>query len=280
DDQLTVKVRGILPDRGDVSRGTWRDLVRKLYAQRLAPLEGYLGAQDGLPAVRHLIVLPSNWMAAIPVDALTDRFTVSYAPSGTTFAWLRERRGGAAGPDAGTRGDSLLAVGDPVFQRPGSDGEKLDTPGQRETSFARLPATAKEVQAVSRVFSRVFSRVELLTQSEASEQNLERMAAAGELRKFRFLHFATHGLLDDRRALNSALILAQDRLPDSLTQVLDGKGLSDGQLTAGEILRGWKLDADLVTLSACETALGKFSGGEGYLGFSQALFLAGARGMV
>src|SRR5262249_49312554 len=144
DDQLTVKVRGILPDRGDVSRGTWRDLVRKLYAQRLAPLEGYLGAQDGLPAVRHLIVLPSNWMAAIPVDALTDRFTVSYAPSGTTFAWLRERRGGAAGPDAGTRGDSLLAVGDPVFQRPGSDGEKLDTPGQRETSFARLPATAKE----------------------------------------------------------------------------------------------------------------------------------------
>src|SRR5262249_60733801 len=38
--------------------------------------------------------------------------------------------------------------------------------------------------------------------------------------------------------------------------------------------------ADLVTLSACETGLGKLSGGEGYLGFSQALFLAGARAMV
>jgi CHAT domain-containing protein len=120
----------------------------------------------------------------------------------------------------------------------------------------------------------------LLTESEASEENLDRMAAADELRKFRFLHFATHALLDDSRMLNSALILARDRLPDPLAQVLGGKEPSDGRLTAAEILRGWKLDADLVTLSACETALGKLSGGEGYLGFSQALFLAGARGMV
>src|SRR5262249_31928940 len=124
------------------------------------------------------------------------------------------------------------------------------------------------------------TRVDLLTNSEASEQNLNRLAASGELAKFRFLHLATHGLLDDRRALNSALILAQDQLPDPLAEVLAGKELVDGRLTAEEIPRTWKLDADLVTLSACETALGKLSGGEGYLGFSQALFLAGARGMV
>ena len=56
DEDLPAKVRGILADRGDTSRGTWRDPVRKLYAQRLAPLEGHLGSQEGLPAVRHLIV--------------------------------------------------------------------------------------------------------------------------------------------------------------------------------------------------------------------------------
>src|SRR5262249_47019579 len=70
DEELPAKVRGILADRGDVSKGTWRDLVRKLYAQRLAPLEGHLGIHDALPGVRHLIVLPSNRMAGIPVDAL------------------------------------------------------------------------------------------------------------------------------------------------------------------------------------------------------------------
>ena len=42
----------------------------------------------------------------------------------------------------------------------------------------------------------------------------------------------------------------------------------------------WQLDADLVTLSACETALGKQAGGEGYLGFAQVLFKAGAHALV
>jgi CHAT domain-containing protein len=45
-------------------------------------------------------------------------------------------------------------------------------------------------------------------------------------------------------------------------------------------MRRWQLDADLVTLSACETGLGTRAGGEGYLGFAQALFAAGARGVV
>ena len=45
-------------------------------------------------------------------------------------------------------------------------------------------------------------------------------------------------------------------------------------------MRTWKLDADLVSLSGCETGLGKESGGEGFLGFSQALFVAGARSLL
>ena len=59
-----------------------------------------------------------------------------------------------------------------------------------------------------------------------------------------------------------------------------GRPTYDGRLTAEQILHGWRLDADLVTLSACETGLGKFSEGEGYLGFSQALFVAGARSLM
>jgi CHAT domain-containing protein len=92
---------------------------------------------------------------------------------------------------------------------------------------------------------------------------------------FRFLHFATHGVLDDQRPLHSALILAQER-----NSTRQNGPRSDGRLTVERILRRWKLNADLVTLSACDTGLGEFSGGEGYLGFSQALFLKGARSLV
>src|SRR5262249_2515036 len=136
--------------------------------------------------------------------------------------------------------------------------------------------TAKELTAISRVFS----EVELLKGPAASEQSLDRLANEGRLNRFQYLHFATHGVLDNRRPLQSALVLAREGLPDPLKQVLAGKDAPDGCLTAERILRTWKLDADLVTLSACQTGLGQYRGGEGYIGFSQALFLAGARSLV
>jgi hypothetical protein len=150
------------------------------------------------------------------------------------------------------------------------------TRGARKQAFTPLPGTRTEVQAIARVFP----KADVLLGSEASEQNLERLATNGRLREFRFLHFATHGVLDDQSAMHSALILSQDQLPDPLEQVLAGKPAYNGRLTAEQMLRSWHLNADLVTLSACQTGLGKYSGGEGYLGFSQALFLAGARSLA
>jgi serine/threonine protein kinase/CHAT domain-containing protein/tetratricopeptide (TPR) repeat protein len=265
DGALGAKVRNLLGKRPSASDGSWEDDVKTLYARRLAPLEKHFGAIDGRPAVRRLIVLPSNVMAGIPIEALTEKYAVSYAPSGTTISYLRGRGGRSS---SSVR--SLLALGDPNFQRAASSDAAV---AERMTPFGALPATRIELHAVARLFP----SASVLTGSEASEQTLKRMAISNELHRFRFLHFATHGVLDDRNMLNSALILAQDQLPDSLSQILDGKRPIDGRLTAADVLRDWKLDAELVTLSACETALGKFSGGEGYVGFSQALFVAGAR---
>ena len=114
DDELPSQAHRAFSSLASDSEGRWSELARKLYAQRLAPVEKRLGAEAGLPAVRHLIVLSSSHMAAIPVEVLTDRYTISYAPSGTLFAWLQEkgsqeRRSGPA---------SMLAVGDPVFEAP------------------------------------------------------------------------------------------------------------------------------------------------------------------
>src|SRR5262249_36523143 len=53
-----------------------------------------------------------------------------------------------------------------------------------------------------------------------------------------------------------------------------------GRLSVEAIAKEWELDADLVTLSACETALGPDGGGEGLLGFSQVLLGKGARSLL
>jgi len=76
-------------------------MAQKLHAQRLAPLRKHL------VGVKRLFVAPVNWMAGIPIEALTDQYTVSYTPSSTYLARLKDRER--------PRGRGLLAVGDPVF---------------------------------------------------------------------------------------------------------------------------------------------------------------------
>ena len=84
-------------------------------------------------------------------------------------------------------------------------------------------------------------------------------------------------MIDENTPLRSALILSQAGLPDPLEQVLNRKPAYDGRLSVREIQRGWELKAELVTLSACETALGREAGGEGFVGFTQALLMSGTR---
>jgi CHAT domain-containing protein len=273
DDDLPAKVQNTLVEPPDEAGAQRTELTGQLYRQRLAPLAKHLGATKSLPTVRHLIILPSAWMAGVPLEALiearTDKqpaYAISYAPSGTMFAWLQERKQEAVAKGGKPDVLRLLALGDPVFARP-RDGTKPPPP---------LPGTRREVEAIARLFD----RAEKLLGSQASEQQLQELAASGHLRDYGCLHLATHGVVDPQSALHSALLLSQDKLPDPLRQALAGKKAYDGRLTAGQILHTWQLDAELVTLSACRTGLGKYEGGEGYLGFAQALFLAGGRSLV
>jgi CHAT domain-containing protein len=115
---------------------------------------------------------------------------------------------------------------------------------------------------------------------DASEQEIVSLARDDKLRDFRYIHFATHGLVDMGHPQRSALILTQLNLPDQVEAASSGEFVFDGRITAGEIASQWRLDADLVTLSACETGLGRRVVGEGYVGFTHALFTAGARSVV
>jgi tetratricopeptide (TPR) repeat protein len=143
--------------------------------------------------------------------------------------------------------------------------------------FAPLPATRREVQAIAQLFQSQGRPTSALLGAEASEPELDRLAASGELVRFAFIHLAAHGVIDQGIPQRSAVILTQVGLPDPLDQVLNHKPVFDGRLLVREIQRSWELKAELVTLSACDTALGKESGGEGFVGFTQALLMSGAR---
>ncbi len=143
--------------------------------------------------------------------------------------------------------------------------------------FEPLPGTRYEVRALGRLFQSDDRPRRILLGTDASEPALDSLAASGELGRFGFIHLATHGVIDEDVPARSAVILTQTGLPDPLEQVLHQKPVFDGRLLVREIQRGWELKAELVTLSACETALGRDAGGEGFVGFTQALLMSGAR---
>jgi CHAT domain-containing protein len=146
-----------------------------------------------------------------------------------------------------------------------------------DEDFAPLPGTRFEVEALTGLFQADDRSVRALFGAGASEPELDRLAASGELGRYGFIHLATHGVIDEAVPARSAVILSQTGLPDPLQQALSNKPVFDGRLSVREIQRGWELKAELVTLSACETALGRAAGGEGFVGFTQALLMSGAR---
>ncbi len=143
---------------------------------------------------------------------------------------------------------------------------------QRGTGHGRLPGTRLEVESIARLVP----SATILLGSDASEQELDRLGERRQLRRYRLLHFATHGEISSQAPDHSRLILAQDRLPRPGAA---RKGYT-GALTVQTIRRNWALDCDLVVLSACQTALGQDAGGEGLLGFAQAFLSRGARSVV
>jgi CHAT domain-containing protein/tetratricopeptide (TPR) repeat protein len=302
DMMLAERVRRNCSCRPTSPAAPWRDQARELAQRRLAPLVPHLGPAGSLPAVKTLIILPSPGLNGLPIEALVEAWTgapfayrVSYAPSGTMLAYLRQRRPRTRESRADASQARLLALGDPeramgapaepappVPAPPGgavTDPRALGyVPAIREPrpTLAPLEGARREVQAVARLFHGPL----LLVGPEASERRLAELARSNRLREFDILHFAVHGRMDARLALRSHLFLASDPDTPAFGRMPVGQDSFDGNVTAEQILRTWALDADLVTLSACQSGLGIDSGGEGYLGFAQALFLAGARSLV
>jgi CHAT domain-containing protein/tetratricopeptide (TPR) repeat protein len=254
------------------NRPDWRGLTAAVGRQRLGPLVPHLRG------ISHLVVLPpTRSLAALPVEALlaalpegSPRPVVSYAPSASMYAHLTARR---TPPTGAPR---LLALGDPAFSRSGEDHPALAL----RDDLAPLPGSRREVQAIASLFPA--GRATTLLGAEATESRLQELARSDQLKGYRFLHLATHGKANPGVAMSSALFLpaGSERSASGSADPAALESAPDGQITAEQIVRTWDLDADLVVLSACESGLGRYAGGEGYLGFAQALFVKGARSLV
>lgn len=214
---------------------------KDLYTMLLGHLDGQLSG------VSRLIVVPDVSLWAVPFQALTTprgQFLVeerSVSYAPSLSALFALRERSGARP---VRAGRLIALGDPAERGPGS---------------SQLPEALREVQALGKLYGA--DRSTLLVGTAATEAALRAAAADASV-----LHIAAHGVLDDHGPMFSHLRLAPNRG-------------DDGKLEAWE-LADLELSADIVVLSACETARGAFGGGEGVIGLSWALLAAGASSAV
>nr|MBA3241238.1 CHAT domain-containing protein [Acidobacteriota bacterium] len=215
-------------------------------------------------------------------------------------AAIRQQRAGAGGGDGGAArsgGGSMLLVADPVFDshdarmrgsKPAASASGAEELASRALSFAsalsdlteresaggapsgggqgggvlvRLVGTREEAQRIGRLAAASGRKADTWLDLDASEANIEER----DLRQYRVLHFATHGLLNAERPQFTGVVLS----------LVGNNESSDGFLRTDEIFN-LRLSSPLVMLSACETGLGKEMRGEGVIGLTRAFMYAGA----
>lgn len=240
-----------------------------LYEALIKPAKSYV--DDAV----HLIIVPDGILSYVPFEALVQSETVSksfsempfllndvsisYAQSASVLdRIISDRDSRTAQPDR-----DLLAFGDPVFAASNLGELVSPTIGRSGALFEPLPFSGIEVQSISDLFEP--DRIDVYVRDDARESVLKERIAS---RSYRFLHLATHGLIDEEEPDFSSIVLT--------TTDDDGQ---DGFLLAAEIFN-LELDVDLVVLSACETGLGQMIKGEGIVGLTRAFMYAGAPSLV
>ncbi|HEX6622718.1 MAG TPA: CHAT domain-containing protein [Pyrinomonadaceae bacterium] len=234
----------------------FRAPARKLYDLLLGP------AREQLRGKTSLVIAPDNVLWELPFQALltdANRFlleeaAIAYAPSLTVLREMTRRR---QSHHSGGAPATLLALGNPLVGKETLNRAALTLRGG---GLDPLPEAEQEVKELGRLYGS--SRSKVYTGAEAREDRVK-----GEAGGSRVLHFAAHATLDDAAPMYSHLALA------------GGGAGEDGLLEAWELMQ-LDLRADLAVLSACETARGHAAAGEGVIGFSWAMFVAGVPSLV
>src|SRR6201988_3262857 len=171
---------------------------------------------------------------------------------------------------------SAVVVGDPKFDVAAvATPVELQNQDRRETVWAGLrsrklpPASLQYSRGEATSVSCRFKSQPLLGIS-ATEEELRK-----EIERVDVIHLASHSVVPDRSAMDSGILLT----PPS-NDPPAGQTDNDGALQAWEVFSQLQLRAELVVLSACDTALGRSVRGEGIVGLARAFQYAGARSVV
>jgi CHAT domain-containing protein len=243
-----------------------------------------------IPESRNLIFIPDDVLFALPFELLSPKASKgefvflrkpsTYYPSAVAFRLARtathasnwqEAFLGLADPITSPEDDRfeaakaiatgvapLAAHNESVVEGSSGDPAKLKARG---FTFERLPGTAREVQSIAALLQEANGKVEVRIGIDATKSEL----LDTDLSKFRFLHFATHGVLPvDTNVREPALVLSYD-----------GLAPSHMFLSMSEVL-GLKLRSESVVLSACNTGSGNISRAEGVMSLGRAFLAAGS----
>ena len=236
-----------------------------LYNELIKPAEPFLSKKS------RLVIIPDGVLNYLPFEILlyedkkqasddsfsnlpflVKKYPVSYVQSASVLSTLIMQSRKGAGNKMETR--SFLAFGDPVYE---------DASANSQFKFSRLEYSGNEIENIAAFFNKGPSEIYL--RNDATEEKFKQNE---KLNKFNYIHFATHGLINEEK-------------PDLSSLVLTGINNSgeDGFLQASEIF-DLKLNADLVVLSACQTGLGKLIRGEGMVGLTRAFLYAGTSSVL
>jgi CHAT domain-containing protein len=211
-----------------------------------------------------------------PNQPLASMFDIVYAPSASWVATIRRVR-----KDAPASPKTLAVLADPVFAPgdsrvgrraaagPGPDSTLRQALAEvsvegRPRELPRLPFSRREAMAAASFVPA--SQVLVALDFEASRER----ALSPDLADYRIIHFATHSLLDDEHPELSGVVLS----------LVDRGGRPrDGFLRLQDVYE-MRLPAEVVVLSACQTALGRPVAGEGLLGLARGFLYAGARRVI
>jgi CHAT domain-containing protein len=263
--------------------------ARELYSYLIQPIEKYVAG------ARRLVIIPDGTLYYLPFEVLlsTDihrasmnrgridfrhlpyllnRFEISYALSGTLFCETQSNTEIKPGGSLSFAGfapvsrESYASAAVLEKKHLGKVGyaelKSLTFDGHQ---FSALPYSEDEVRSVATAFNTSGRIGTYVVGSRATKGEFKAHAPGHSI-----IHIATHGIIDEDHPGLSALLFAPSS--DSTTG-------EDALLYAGEIYN-LRLNADLVTLSSCESGVGKLVRGEGLMAMTRGFFYAGARNVV